>query len=91
MSRERTRILIVDDEEGNRDLLRRRLERDGYAVVAASGGREVLAAVARGEADAPDIDGRVFVRVPQRGMSVGWFARVKIVGHTDYDLIAEPA
>jgi ribosomal protein S12 methylthiotransferase len=43
--------------------------------------------VARGEADAPDIDGRVYVRgrVP-----VGEFARVKIVGHTDYDLIAEP-
>jgi len=43
--------------------------------------------VARGEADAPDIDGRVYVRgkVP-----VGEFARVKIVGHTDYDLIAKP-
>jgi ribosomal protein S12 methylthiotransferase len=44
--------------------------------------------VARGEADAPDIDGRVLVRgeVP-----VGRFARVRIIGHTDYDLIAEPA
>ena len=43
--------------------------------------------VGRGEADAPDIDGRVYVRgkVP-----VGEFARVKIIGHTDYDLIAEP-
>jgi len=43
--------------------------------------------VARGEADAPDIDGRVYVRgsVPQ-----GQFARVKVVGHTDYDLIAQP-
>lgn len=40
----------------------------------------------RGEADAPDIDGRIYVRgrVP-----VGDFARVKIIGHTDYDLIAE--
>jgi len=45
---------------------------------------------ARGEADAPDIDGRVYVRVPQSGMPVGEFAQVKIVGHTDYDLIAEP-
>ena len=44
--------------------------------------------VARGEADAPDIDGRVYVRgkVP-----LGEFARVRIVGHTDYDLIAGPA
>jgi ribosomal protein S12 methylthiotransferase len=42
--------------------------------------------IARGEADAPDIDGRVYVRGK---VSVGEFARVKIVGHTDYDLIAE--
>jgi ribosomal protein S12 methylthiotransferase len=44
--------------------------------------------VARGEADAPDIDGRVYVRGK---LSVGSFARVKVIGHTDYDLIAEPA
>ncbi|MEO7299483.1 MAG: 30S ribosomal protein S12 methylthiotransferase RimO [Verrucomicrobiota bacterium] len=42
--------------------------------------------VARGEADAPDIDGRVFVRGKQ---PLGEFARVKIIGHTDHDLIAE--
>jgi ribosomal protein S12 methylthiotransferase len=46
--------------------------------------------IARGEADAPGIDGRVYVRVPRGGMPVGEFARVKIIGHTDYDLIAEP-
>ena len=44
--------------------------------------------IARGEADAPDIDGRVYV--PGK-LPVGEFARVKIIGHTDYDLIAEPA
>ena len=43
--------------------------------------------VARGEADAPDIDGRVYIRGK---LPVGEFARVKVVGHTDYDLIAEP-
>jgi ribosomal protein S12 methylthiotransferase len=43
--------------------------------------------VARGEADAPDIDGRVYVRGK---LPVGKFAEVKVVGHTDYDLIAEP-
>ena len=42
--------------------------------------------VARGEADAPDIDGRVYVRGQ---LPAGEFTRVKIVGHTDYDLIAE--
>jgi len=44
--------------------------------------------VARGEADAPDIDGRVYVR---GRLAVGGFAHVKVVGHTDYDLVAEPA
>ena len=43
--------------------------------------------LARGEADAPDIDGRVYVR---GALALGEFAKVKIVGHTDYDLIAEP-
>ncbi len=43
--------------------------------------------VARGEADAPDIDGRVYVRGK---LPLSEFARVKIIGHTDYDLIAEP-
>jgi ribosomal protein S12 methylthiotransferase len=44
--------------------------------------------VARSEADAPDIDGRVYVRGE---LPIGEFAQVKIIGHTDYDLIAEPS
>jgi ribosomal protein S12 methylthiotransferase len=50
--------------------------------------------IARGEADAPDIDGRVYVRgkfhLREAMPPPGEFARVKVVGHTDYDLIAEP-
>jgi len=42
--------------------------------------------VARSEADAPDIDGRVYVRGK---LPLGQFAQVKVIGHTDYDLIAE--
>ncbi|HEX3988988.1 MAG TPA: 30S ribosomal protein S12 methylthiotransferase RimO [Verrucomicrobiae bacterium] len=50
-------------------------------------GGDGVYSVARGETDAPDIDGRVYLRGSQR---VGEFARVKVIGHTDYDLIAEP-
>jgi ribosomal protein S12 methylthiotransferase len=50
------------------------------------GTRNIL--IARGEADAPDIDGRVYLRGK---LPVGEFARVRIIGHTDYDLIAEPS
>ncbi|HTD86919.1 MAG TPA: 30S ribosomal protein S12 methylthiotransferase RimO, partial [Candidatus Binatia bacterium] len=42
--------------------------------------------IARSEADAPDIDGRVYIRGK---LPIGEFARLKVVGHTDYDLIAE--
>jgi ribosomal protein S12 methylthiotransferase len=47
--------------------------------------------VARGEADAPDIDGRVYVKAREKGMKItpGEFRDVKIIGHTDYDLIGE--
>jgi ribosomal protein S12 methylthiotransferase len=46
------------------------------------------AGVARGEADAPDIDGRVYV---PRDLPVGSFASVTINGNHDYDLLALPA
>ncbi len=44
--------------------------------------------VARGEADAPDIDGRVYV---PRELPVSEFAEVRITGSHDYDLLALPA
>jgi len=43
------RILVVDDNEMNRDLLSRRLRRRGYAVETAADGERALAMVARGE------------------------------------------
>lgn len=57
------------------------------AAAVGQGGASVSYQVARGEADAPDIDGRVYIRgeVP-----AGSFVDVRVVGHTDYDLIAEP-
>jgi len=44
--------------------------------------------VARGEADAPDIDGRVYVPLT---VPVGDFVHVDITGYEDYDLLALPA
>ena len=57
---------------------------DGAQVRQAARGKVL---VARGEADAPDIDGRVYVRGQ---LPFGEFAEVNITGHTDYDLVAEP-
>ena len=58
------RILIVDDVENNRDMLQRRLQRQGYTVVQATNGREALARIAQGNLDLvlldilmPEVDG----------------------------------
>jgi signal transduction histidine kinase/ActR/RegA family two-component response regulator len=65
----RTRILVVDDEERVRELLRDILESEGYSVVPARGGREALELLAADEYDA------VFTDLGMQGMS-GWeFAR----------------
>ena len=46
------KLLIVDDEPENIELLRRRLSRRGYAVVAATSAEEALA---RADAEQPDV------------------------------------
>jgi class 3 adenylate cyclase len=58
------RILVVDDTEANRDLLSRRLRRQGHTVATADGGRSALEAVAKSQFDLilldlmmPDING----------------------------------
>ena len=46
------KILLVEDNEMNRDMLSRRLERRGYVVIVAVDGEE---GVARARADGPDL------------------------------------
>ena len=57
-------ILVVDDGEDNRDMLARRLRRQGYEVLTADGGRAALATLAGAPVDLvlldvmmPDLDG----------------------------------
>jgi adenylate cyclase len=45
------RVLVVDDDEGNREILTRRLQREGLQVTAASGGAEALRVLASGTFD----------------------------------------
>src|SRR5262245_50769482 len=58
------RVLLVDDHEMNRELLRRRLQRAGYEVVSAGDGRQALSLAKQGRPDLvlmdlglPDLDG----------------------------------
>ncbi|HKQ59341.1 MAG TPA: response regulator, partial [Candidatus Eisenbacteria bacterium] len=62
--RPRDVILVVDDNEDNRDMLARRLRRQGYEVQTAAGGRAALTALAAAPVDLvlldvmmPDLDG----------------------------------
>ncbi|MEX2262267.1 MAG: adenylate/guanylate cyclase domain-containing protein [Bryobacteraceae bacterium] len=63
------RLLVVDDNDANRDMLRRRLEREGYSVSSAEDGRRALEALRREPADLvlldimmPEIDGYEVLR-----------------------------
>jgi len=58
------RLLVVDDNDVNRDMLSRRLEREGYTVAVASNGREALEKLEAREFDLvlldivmPELDG----------------------------------
>ena len=96
----RTMTVLVEKEAEAKELngarihswehgLMRVINQDGPALTKTT--RRYL--LARGEADAPDIDGRVYIQVQSSKSKArcltGDFAKVKIVGHTDYDLVAE--
>jgi ribosomal protein S12 methylthiotransferase len=88
--------VLLEKEAAVRELDQSNVSSWEHALIRNEGADEALLKgrflVARGEADAPDIDGRVYVQGTRGlGMKAGSFARVKIIGHTDYDLIATPA
>jgi len=87
----RTLKVLVEAKAGPKDLESARISSWEHGLI--RGPADHLARlkgpclVGRGEADAPDIDGRVYIRGQ---LPLGRFAQVKIIGHTDYDLIGEP-
>src|SRR4051812_34327536 len=86
----RTLKVLVETEASARELNKARIDSWEHGHLR-TGKQETLRGrylVARGEADAPDIDGRVYIKgeLPR-----GQFTKVRIIGHTDYDLIAEGA
>lgn len=56
MAREQTKVLVVDDEEGVRNLLQRLLSEAGYKVVTAADGEEALYVVSQGEVEVVLLD-----------------------------------
>ncbi len=89
------RILVVDDTASNRDLLSRRLRRDGHTVVAASSGEEALCIFNQQEFDLvladvlmPDMNG---IELLGQLKSDGHFREIPVVmisGLKDDDAVA---
>lgn len=80
--------VLVENEASARELNNAKIDswEHGHIRVADPAKLRGRYLVARGEADAPDIDGRIYIKGK---LQLGEFATVQIIGHTDYDLIAE--
>ena len=87
-----TRILIVDDERQNRDLLEIMLASEGYHVVAAASGEDALAVVARQPPELilvdvmmPRMDGYQFVAAIRADDATRRIPVILITGLDDHD------
>jgi CheY-like chemotaxis protein len=92
----RCTILVVDDDEGLREIVRVALELDGYAVVTAVNGQEALR-VLRSSPDVcaivldlmlPLMDGETFREAQLRDRSLAWIPVIVLSGTVDATLRA---
>ena len=84
------RLLIVDDVRDNREILRRRFERQGYEAVEASGGVEALALIARETFDIvlldmmmPDLSGLEVLASIRKRFSQGALPVIMVTAKTE--------
>ena len=87
-------ILVVDDNEMNRDLLSRRLRRDGHTVVIAEHGRAALDALAREPYDLvlldimmPELTGYEVLEIMKKDAALQHIPVVMITAATEEDSI----
>jgi CheY-like chemotaxis protein len=89
-------ILVVDDLPANRDFLSRRLERSGFRVLCAGGGREALEVVRRGAADLvlldimmPDMSGLDVLRAVRLDRSASALPVIMVTARTESEDVVE--
>ena len=94
MSLDNGKLLIVDDQEANVDLLCRRLERKGYTTTAALGGKEALALVETQSFDLvlldimmPDIDGMAVLKTLRQRHSASELPVIMVSAKSDNEAI----
>jgi two-component system cell cycle response regulator DivK len=83
-----TAILLIEDNELNRDMLRRRLERRGYSVLVAADGASGLAAARAKRPDLilmdirlPDLDGRDLAKALKADASTRHIPVIALTAH----------
>ena len=77
-----TQLTVVDDLNSGKIGTTVTVICDGYDTVA-----EVY--YGRSEADAPDVDGKIYFHAPKGVYTFGDFVRVKVVEALDYDLVGD--
>ena len=86
----RTLRVLVEGEATARQIQEASVSSWEHGLIRSDAGSRRMKAglwtLTRGQADAPDIDGRVYVK---GRLPAGEFAEVGVVGHGDYDLFAE--
>lgn len=90
------RILVVDDEPLNRDMLKRRLERQGYAVTCAASGLEALDIVGLGGIDLvlldlqmPELNGHDVLRVIRDAHSAAQLPVIMVTSNSESEFMIE--
>jgi signal transduction histidine kinase len=89
------KILVVDDDESNRDMLSRRLQRQGYATVPAVNGREALEKLKGESFDLvlldvmmPEMDGHATLAHLKADPSLARIPVIMISAQTELDSVA---
>ena len=90
------KLLVVDDNEMNRDTLSRRLKRAGHTVDLADGGRIALEMISAGQYDAvlldvmmPEVDGFEVLQQVRESVSPEQLPIIMATAKTDSDTIVE--
>jgi DNA-binding response OmpR family regulator len=87
-------ILIVDDNAMNRDMLSRRLQREGYDILCASNGRDGLDTVAKSDIDLilldilmPEMDGYQVLRELKKDPATARLPVIMLTAVNDVDSV----
>ena len=90
-----TKLLLAEDDEFSRDMLMRRLQRNGYEVVAVPDGQEAVAAALRDrpdlillDLDMPILDGRNAMRLLKSDIRTYRIPIIILTAHTTRDDVA---